>query len=454
MTATAELVVREPTALAVPAMTIEQIIAQKKLVAQCVAELMKEGEHFGVIPGTEKTDKSGKDVSKRVLFKAGADMLCSLFRLAADYETLEAVRTPTLIYYRLKCTLTSAPNGIRRGSGLGSCNSNEEKYIRAAAKKCPKCGKETIFRSKLREGERGEPGWYCWNKKGGCGANFVATDPAVVDQDSGIKDPADLDNTILKMAAKRARVDAILTVTGASDFFTQDVEDLTEREAEYIPPPAPAPASKLARIADHVGAPPPPEVPREKRPAANTIKHDGKLATPDQVRLLHTLKHKLGLPECGGPDVCSEAFQQWSKREGKPVDKMRWCPYHTQLLAFRDQAGERVRTSKDLSQAQISNLIDRYQEQLKKHDAARAQKGDAPDIAELLGPEPPLADLVANIQGRGIDENELCAVFAKERVLDLTRDERIMAGRLVEAWDTDRWELARDQVYALIQERT
>jgi hypothetical protein len=41
-------------------------------------------------------------------------------------------------------------------------------------------------------------------------------------------DIADQYNTVLKMAKKRAHVDAILTATGASDIFTQDVEDMPE----------------------------------------------------------------------------------------------------------------------------------------------------------------------------------------------------------------------------------
>ncbi|WP_418719751.1 hypothetical protein [Bilophila wadsworthia] len=37
--------------------------------------------------------------------------------------------------------------------------------------------------------------------------------------------PADYYNTCLKMAKKRALVDAVLTCTAASDIFTQDIED-------------------------------------------------------------------------------------------------------------------------------------------------------------------------------------------------------------------------------------
>jgi hypothetical protein len=40
--------------------------------------------------------------------------------------------------------------------------------------------------------------------------------------------PADFYNTCEKMGKKRALVDATLTVTAASDIFTQDIEELVE----------------------------------------------------------------------------------------------------------------------------------------------------------------------------------------------------------------------------------
>ena len=43
-----------------------------------------------------------------------------------------------------------------------------------------------------------------------------------------IPNPADVLNTVLKMAKKRALVDAVLSATGASDIFTQDLEELVE----------------------------------------------------------------------------------------------------------------------------------------------------------------------------------------------------------------------------------
>lgn len=45
--------------------------------------------------------------------------------------------------------------------------------------------------------------------------------------------PADIINTILKMAQKRALVGATLSSTGASDYFTQDMEDIgAQREVD------------------------------------------------------------------------------------------------------------------------------------------------------------------------------------------------------------------------------
>jgi hypothetical protein len=50
-------------------------------------------------------------------------------------------------------------------------------------------------------------------------------------------------NTIIKMARKRAIVDAVLLVTGASALFTQDQDDAAQvPEAVAVPQPTPAPA--------------------------------------------------------------------------------------------------------------------------------------------------------------------------------------------------------------------
>jgi hypothetical protein len=210
-------------------LTVEQIVEQTLKVKQCMEKVMIDGEHYGVIPGTTQEGKP----PKKVLLKPGAEKLCLLFRLDPEYDTVTSVETPSLIRFVIRCTLFHIPTGARVASGLGSCNSSEDKYMRSAPKKCPTCGKASIIKGSPQYGG----GYVCWKKKDGCGAKFNDGAPEIEGQETGIKDPADLHNTILKMACKRALVAAVLNATAASDFFTQDLEDLTEKAAEYIPPP-------------------------------------------------------------------------------------------------------------------------------------------------------------------------------------------------------------------------
>lgn len=436
---------RHLTAVGSSALSIQEIIAQKKLVAQCVSELMRENEHFGVIPGTEKKDDRGNDISKRVLFKSGADLLCSLFQLVADYEQLEVIRTPTLIYYRLKCTLTSASSGIRRGSGLGSCNSHEEKYIRAAGKKCPQCNKETVLRSRPREGDRGEPGWFCWAKKGGCGANFVHDADAIVNQETGIKDPADLDNTILKMAAKRSRVDAVLTVTGASDFFTQDVEDLTEREAEYIPPPKASadPKAGGARSAATASTPSTakpaatsssPALPKSGRPIAGgalpandvKAKPGDPLAKVNQVTIIHTLREKI---------------PGWAGDHAHPEHG-----YSVALRAYKKHDGSPCASSKELTYDQAANLIRRMQGKVDLNVERGPNRSQVIDISAVQS-KSNVRDLTRKLaQERDIAAEDILSIFGVDSLEQLNEADAVNAYALVSAWGTEQFDRVRDSI--------
>jgi hypothetical protein len=87
------------------------------------------------------------------------------------------------------------------------------------------------------------PGWYCYAKKGGCGANFSAGDQTIEGQSQGRvenDDVATVINTVLKMAKKRATVDAALSLARCSDMFTQDAEDL-------LPDTDPRPANGMKK---------------------------------------------------------------------------------------------------------------------------------------------------------------------------------------------------------------
>jgi hypothetical protein len=70
----------------------------------------------------------------------------------------------------------------------------------------------------------------------------------------------ELDNTILKMAMKRAHIAATLNATGASRIFTQDVEDMVVHDdtAERVSPPVSAQKPPLTRAANSRGSVSPP----------------------------------------------------------------------------------------------------------------------------------------------------------------------------------------------------
>jgi hypothetical protein len=191
--------------------------------------LMQENVDYGKIPGTG---------DKPTLLKAGSETLLQFYQLVPTFDTTlergDGITSPH-IRYHVKCQLhLGTSDGPVVGWGEGSANSSERKYrYRTAQRACPKCGAlSTIKKSKFK------PEWYCYDKAGGCGATFAENDPQIVNQQRGMvenPDPDDMDNTLLKMAEKRAQIDATLRATATSGLFTQDVEDM-----DFGSAPAPA----------------------------------------------------------------------------------------------------------------------------------------------------------------------------------------------------------------------
>lgn len=184
------------------AMTVAQIKANRQLMREVMKELMEEGVHYGVIPGTDKP----------TLLKPGAELLLLVFRVSAE-PIVEDLGTPDCIRYRVKAKGVHAPTGIVVGWGGGECSTDEEKYkFRATYNRrewetTPEDRRRTKYgynRAERREFE----------------VTQVRTNPA------------DAANTVLKMALKRAKSDLALAVTGASDVFMQDTEEMAEWLAE------------------------------------------------------------------------------------------------------------------------------------------------------------------------------------------------------------------------------
>ncbi|MCH3965523.1 MAG: hypothetical protein LKE46_14895 [Clostridium sp.] len=126
-----------------------------------VKEMMIVNIDYGFIPNCTKPS----------LFKSGAEKLCDIFGFSKKIEVINRVENweKSLFHYEIKTTLINKKTGLIEAEGIGSCNNRERKY-------------------KTQDGYS-------------------------------------IINTILKMAKKRAFIDAVLSATRSSGLFTQDIED-------------------------------------------------------------------------------------------------------------------------------------------------------------------------------------------------------------------------------------
>lgn len=215
-----------------------QIQAQVNLIQEVMKAVMKDGEHYGKIPGCG---------DKPSLLKPGAEKLMFTFRLVADPEVeVFELYHPTVHghrEYRVKVRISSM-SGTYMGGGVGSCSTLESKYrYRGGEKTTTETQVPKEYWNLKKEGKAVE----AQEIIGGKGFGVMKQDGAWVVCELGEKqehdNPADFYNTCEKMAKKRALVDATLTVTAASDIFTQDIEELVDngvmKPTEVKPAPAP-----------------------------------------------------------------------------------------------------------------------------------------------------------------------------------------------------------------------
>lgn len=203
-------------------LTAADVRAQVNLMQDVMAEVMQDGVHYGTIPGTKS----------RSLWKAGAEKLMATFRLAGKPEVTDLSANGE-VSYRVTVNLLSS-NGQFIGAGIGECSSAEEKYSWRGAVHVKEWQATAENRRRikfLRDGRE---------------IQQVRTNPA------------DVANTILKMAKKRAQVDAVITATAASDIFTQDIEDLPDEVVAEIVGRTPA-RSAVAEAAVQQNIPTGPE---------------------------------------------------------------------------------------------------------------------------------------------------------------------------------------------------
>jgi hypothetical protein len=167
-----------------------------------VKGVMRQGEDYGTIPGTQKP----------TLYKPGAEKLAEVYGLGWRFEDVEIVQDweKGFFFYRKKCVLFSRRDGMVICEGVGSCNSREDKYAWRwyFENELPTgIDKKSLHSERKNSKKTGKP--Y---------TRYRMPNPDVYS----------LVNTIEKMAAKRALVDAVKGATRSSDLFTQDIEDLPE----------------------------------------------------------------------------------------------------------------------------------------------------------------------------------------------------------------------------------
>lgn len=166
---------------------------------------------YGVIPGTG---------TKPSLLKAGSEQILAMFEIAVD-PVVEDLSTEDCSRYRVTARLIHVPSGNFLGAGIGEASTNETKY------KWKKTYVQKEFDATDPERRKIKHSQYK-------GRNDMWEDK----QELLIRqEPADLANTVLKMAKKRAQIDATLTVTGASSMFSQDLEETAE-DGQQEPPKA------------------------------------------------------------------------------------------------------------------------------------------------------------------------------------------------------------------------
>jgi hypothetical protein len=176
--------------------SVAQVQARRSAITELMRSAMRVDIDFGQITGTPKP----------TLYKPGAEKVCSLFQLAPRVHVID-LSTPDSIRYQVRVELYSS-SGVFCGEGIGAASSAETKYQWRAAVCDQEFDVTPEDRRRIAYKRGGKEGFYTVAQ--------VRTEPE------------DADNTILKMAKKRALIDAVLTVTAASDIFAQDVEDLPD----------------------------------------------------------------------------------------------------------------------------------------------------------------------------------------------------------------------------------
>lgn len=243
-----------------PALSVPQAVMRFNTLVEFVQTVMRDGVDFGTIPGT----------AKPTLYKAGAEKLTTLFGLTVRFNVVEQVEEwnsdEPFFYYWYRCSLLRGDRLIAEADG--SCNSRESKYrwrwvsaqdvptgmdIARIVKRGGTISEFSFAVDKAETGGKyGKPieHWQAFQsaveagtarlikRKTNAGKEMDAWEIDSTLYRVPNEDIASQVNTVQKMAQKRAFVAVTLIGVNASEFFTQDIEDmeLVGAGTSYTPP--------------------------------------------------------------------------------------------------------------------------------------------------------------------------------------------------------------------------
>lgn len=167
-----------------------------------VSEVLVEGEDYGTFQG----------IPKYTLLLPGAHKV--LLFLGATVKTEVTCQFIDGTGLLAKAVVHLERDGQHLADGVGICTSRETRFQMGRRRRmCPECGHPAAVPQRPEYGT----GYVCLKSEGGCGKIF-STPPPI--------NEADIYNNVIKLAKKRALVDAVLTAApGISAMFTQDLED-------------------------------------------------------------------------------------------------------------------------------------------------------------------------------------------------------------------------------------
>lgn len=323
--------------LFMPVMSLEEALERRDTITQFIERgFLREGRDWSTLTDNPKDDR-------KLLLKAGAEKLGVIFGFVPRYSIVSKVEhwdasgesAEALLAYHVKCELFR--DGIAVGEGEGSCNSRETRYRWRwvtpedweAIGKPKKYGTRSSTKFEFdfainkaeTTGKYGKPQSY-WDEFkaaiAGGKANKVVRKFRNGNEGVGWEIPstlfkignpevADLQNTILKMASKRAHVAAIITAIGASDIFTQDLDDFEGKPPgsgqSYAPPEE---GSGDAQE----NAPPAGEDAPQEKPLSD---RDKALALTKEIAAMTNLSETTDPPAKAILDICV----QYAKVEGQ-----------------------------------------------------------------------------------------------------------------------------------------